>query len=58
MEYIKKQNPANAAVFLGQALDAARWLADFFERGRVVLERLLDPRHEEHATTRVGDNGS
>ena len=42
VEYIKKENPASAAAFLGQALETARSLAEFSERGHVVAE-LDDP---------------
>lgn len=42
VEYIQKQDPASAATFLGRALEAARSLAEFSERGRIVPE-LADP---------------
>ena len=42
VEYIRKQSPAGAAAFLGQALETARSLADLSERGRAVPE-LDDP---------------
>lgn len=47
-EYIHKDSPAYAASFVDRALDAARSLDKFAERGRIVPELLHEPNEVEN----------